>query len=147
MESNINVDNPFFTVPWTMAHELAHQCGFMREDEANFIAYLACKESDDALMRYSGLLLAYDNATAALRKADPEAATQIAAGLAPSVQRDLAERAEHWARYEGPVQEASNAANDAYLKANNQSDGMRSYGRMVDLLLAEQRAGEGDPLS
>ena len=77
MESNINVDNPFSTVPWTMAHELAHQCGFMREDEANFIAYLACKESDDALMRYSGLLLAYDNATAALRKADPEAATQI----------------------------------------------------------------------
>ena len=44
MESNINVDNPFFVVPWTMAHELAHQCGFMREDEANFIAYLACKE-------------------------------------------------------------------------------------------------------
>ena len=147
MESNINVDNPFSTVPWTMAHELAHQCGFMREDEANFIAYLACKESDDALMRYSGLLLAYDNATAALRKADPEAATQISAGLAPSVQRDLAERAEHWAQYEGPVQEASNAANDAYLKANNQSDGMRSYGRMVDLLLAEQRAGEGDQSS
>lgn len=147
MESNINVDNPFFTVPWTMAHELAHQCGFMREDEANFIAYLACKESDDALMRYSGLLLAYDNAMGALRKADPEAATQIAVGLAPSVQRDLAERAEHWAQYEGPVQEASNAANDAYLKANNQSDGMRSYGRMVDLLLAEQRAGEGDQSS
>ena len=63
------------------------------------------------------------------------------------MQRDLAERAEHWAQYEGPVQEASNAANDAYLKANNQSDGMRSYGRMVDLLLAEQRAGEGDPPS
>ena len=38
MESNINVDNPFFVVPWTMTHELAHQCGFMREDEANFIA-------------------------------------------------------------------------------------------------------------
>ena len=147
MESNINVDNPFFVVPWTMTHELAHQCGFMREDEANFIAYLACKESDDALMRYSGLLLVYDNAMGALRKADPEAAMQIAAGLAPSVQRDLAERAEHWAQYEGPVQEASNAANDAYLKANNQSDGMRSYGRMVDLLLAEQRAGEGDQSS
>lgn len=141
MESNINVDNPFFAVPWTMAHELAHQCGFMREDEANFIAYLACKESDDALMRYSGLLLAYDNAMSALRKADPEAAVQVAAGLAPSVRRDLVQRAEHWAQYEGPVQEASNAANNAYLKANNQSDGMQSYGRMVDLLLAEQRAG------
>ncbi|WP_080802704.1 DUF3810 domain-containing protein [Arabiibacter massiliensis] len=147
MESNINVDNPFFVEPWTMAHELAHQCGFMREDEANFIAYLACRESDDALMRYSGLLLAYDNALGALRKADAEAAAQIAASLTPAVQRDLAERTAHWAQYEGPVQEASNAANDAYLKANNQTDGMQSYGRMVDLLLAEQRAGEADSSS
>ena len=60
------------------------------------------------------------------------------------MRRDLAQRAEHWAQYEGPLQDVSNAANDAYLKANNQADGMRSYGRMVDLLLAEQRAeGEG----
>lgn len=140
MESNINVDNPFFAVPWAMAHELAHQCGFMREDEANFIAYLACKESDDALMRYSGLLLAYDNAMGALRKADAEAAAQVAASLTPAVQRDLAQRSAHWSQYEGPVQEASNAANDAYLKANDQSDGMQSYGRMVELLLAERRA-------
>ena len=144
MESNINVDNPSFAIPWAMAHELAHQCGFMREDEANFIAYLACKESDDALMRYSGYLLAYDNAISALRKVDPEAASAIASGLSAAVQRDLAQRAEHWAKYEGPVQDVSNAANDTYLKANNQTDGMRSYGRMVDLLLAEQRAeGEG----
>ena len=144
MESNINVDNPSFAIPWAMAHELAHQCGFMREDEANFIAYLACKGSDDALMRYSGYLLAYDNAVSALRKVDPEAASAIASGLSAAVQRDLVQRAEHWAKYEGPVQDVSNAANDTYLKANNQTDGMRSYGRMVDLLLAEQRAeGEG----
>ena len=141
------MDNPFFMVPWTMAHELAHQCGFMREDEANFIAYLACKESDDALMRYSGLLLAYDNAMGALRSADPERAAEIASGLAEPVRRDLAERAKHWAQYEGPVQDVSNAANDAYLKANNQSDGMQSYGRMVDLLLAEQRAEENGSAS
>ena len=63
------------------------------------------------------------------------------------MQRDLAERAEHWAQYEGPVQEASPAANDAYHKATNPSDGMRSYGRMVDLLLAELRAGVGDQSS
>lgn len=144
VESNINVDGPFFTIPATMGHEMAHQCGFMREDEANFIAYLACKQSDDALMRYSGYLLAYDNAVSALRKVDPEAAKAIGSGLSAAVRRDLAQRAEHWAQYEGPVQDVSNAANDTYLKANNQADGMRSYGRMVDLLLAEQRAeGEG----
>ena len=29
--------------------------------------------------------------------------------------------------------------NDAYLKANGQENGLRSYGRMVDLLLAYYR--------
>ncbi|HPW41948.1 MAG TPA: DUF3810 family protein, partial [Bacillota bacterium] len=29
--------------------------------------------------------------------------------------------------------------NDKYLKANNQKDGVKSYGRMVDLLIAEHR--------
>ena len=142
MESNINVDNPFFTVPWTMAHELAHQCGFMREDEANFIAYLACVRTDDALMRYSGLLLAYDHSIAALSKTDPERAAEVRAGLPAAVQRDLAERTQFWDEYEGAILEASQSMNDAYLKANSQTDGLRSYGRMVDLLLAEQRAAE-----
>lgn len=143
VESNINVDGPFFTIPATMAHELAHQCGFMREDEANFISYLACKQSDDALMRYSGLLLAYDQAASALRKADPEAASEIASGLSAAVRRDMVQRAEFWSRYEGVIARASTAANDAYLKANRQSDGVQSYGRMVDLLLAERRAEGG----
>lgn len=140
VESNVNVDGPFFTMPSTMAHELAHQCGFMREDEADFIAYLACKSADDELMRYSGLLLAYDRSLSALRKTDADAARAIAEGLSPAVQRDLVQRAEFWARHEGAISDASTVANDAYLKANRQADGVQSYGRMVELLLAEQRA-------
>lgn len=140
MESNINVDGPFFTIPSTMAHELAHQCGFMREDEANFIAYLACKESDDPLMRYSGYLLAFDRSLAALRKVDPEAASAIKASLPEAVLHDMAQREHFWAEHEGIVSDVSNAVNDTYLKANNQTHGVQSYGRMVELLLAEQRA-------
>lgn len=140
MESNVNAIEPFYTTPATMAHELAHQCGFMREDEANFIAYLACMRTDDALMRYSGLLLAYDHSIAALSKVDPERAAGIRAGLPAAVQHDLAERAQFWDEHEGAILEASQSMNDAYLKANSQADGLQSYGRMVDLLLAEQRA-------
>lgn len=70
VESNINTDGPFFTIPATMGHEMAHQCGFMREDEANFIGYLACKDATDPLTRYSGYSLAYDYALSALVKAD-----------------------------------------------------------------------------
>lgn len=68
VESNINTLPPFYTIPATMGHELAHQCGYMREDEANFIAYLACKQSGDALIRYSGYSLAYSYAISALAR-------------------------------------------------------------------------------
>lgn len=139
MESNINVDNPFFVVPWTMTHELAHQCGFMREDEANFIGYLACKDATDPLTRYSGYSLAYDYALSALVKADRDTAVAVSDGLSEEVKADRRARAKYLKQFEGPVAEASNAANNAYLKANQQQDGTRSYGRMVDLLLAEAR--------
>lgn len=139
VESNINTDGPFFTIPATMGHEMAHQCGFMREDEANFIGYLACKDAADPLTRYSGYSLAYDYSIGALSRVDRERAAGIADTLSETVKADRRARSEYLKRFEGPVAEASNAANNAYLKANQQQDGTRSYGRMVDLLLAEAR--------
>ena len=139
VESNINTLPPFYTIPATMGHELAHQCGYMREDEANFIAYLACKQSGDPLIRYSGYSLAYSYAISALASVDENAARQVATGLSDAVCADYAANREFWASYDGPFRTFAQQANDAYLKANDQSDGVRSYGRMVDLLLAERR--------
>jgi hypothetical protein len=46
-----------------------------------------------------------------------------------------------WAeRYRGPAERVSQAVNNAYLKTQGQREGVRSYGRMVDLLIAEERA-------
>lgn len=139
VESNINTLPPFYTIPATMGHELAHQCGYMREDEANFIAYLACKQSGDALIRYSGYSLAYSYALSALAQTDEDAARAVSAQLSDEVRADRMESMEFWAEYEGPFRTFAQQANDAYLKANDQLDGTQSYGRMVDLLLAERR--------
>lgn len=46
-EANFNTDFPDYTTPFTAAHELAHQRGVAREDEASFVAYLVCMASDD----------------------------------------------------------------------------------------------------
>ena len=139
VESNINTLPPFYTIPATMGHELAHQCGYMREDEANFIAYLACKQSGDPLIRYSGYFSAYAYALAALYQVDEDAARAVDAKLSDAVCADYAANREFWASYDGPFRNFAQQANDAYLKANDQSDGVHSYGRMVDLLLAERR--------
>lgn len=56
MEANINSLMTEVNKPSAMCHELAHTKGFMEEDEANFIAYLACIYSDDVFFQYSGYL-------------------------------------------------------------------------------------------
>lgn len=140
LEANVNTDVPEYTIPATMCHELSHLRGYMREEEANFIGYLVCSKSEDMDFQYSGDMLAFTYASNALFSADANAANKIFSSLSSGVRRDLAYNSEYWKQFEGPVAKASSRVNDQYLKANSQSDGVQSYGRMVDLLLAQQRA-------
>ncbi len=138
-ESNVNVDMPDCSIPVTMCHEQTHLRGFMREDEANFIAYLACRSSDSVDFRYSGTILALTNSMNALYNVDYDAFCEIYYTYCDGILADYAYNRAYWKQFEGPVAETSSKINDSYLKANNQSDGVQSYGRMVDLLLAEYR--------
>lgn len=139
-EPNINVHQPAYGISSTMCHELSHICGFMREDEANFISYLACSNSDSAELRYSGAMMGLIHATNRLYRYDPNAWQEICSLLPEGVLRDLSANSRYWKKYETPVGETADRWNDAYLKANDQADGVQSYGRMVDLLIAFYRA-------
>lgn len=141
-EANFNADAPYHEIPATLCHELSHLRGFMREDEANFIAYLACEGSDDPVFRYSGALLALDYAMSGLYGVDPARCIALYESYGERLTLDLGESRVYWSRYEGPAATVSRKANDAYLKVNAQLDGVRSYGRMVDLLLARRRTQE-----
>ena len=58
--------------------------------------------------------------------------------------KDLLDHNAYWDTYRGTISEVSDKMNDMYLKANAQETGTKSYGRMVDLLLAWNRSkGEG----
>lgn len=135
MEANYNRKIPDYDLPATMCHELSHLKGFMREDEANFIAYLACQESESPEFRYSGSMLAYVYSMNALYEADPETYIEIRSMLCDQGNRDMAAHSAYWEPYRGAVAQISQKMNDAYLKANAQDDGVKSYGRMVDLLI------------
>ena len=56
MEANYNNDMSIMNKPFTMCHELAHTHGYIYEDEANFLGFLACIRSDDPVFQYSGYL-------------------------------------------------------------------------------------------
>lgn len=140
MEANVNVDVPDYFIPFTMLHELAHQRGFMREDEANFIAYLAGVCSDNIELMYSSTVHALITAGNALYRQDIDLYGNIRNMYSEGLIKDLRANNEYWAQYEDTVvSTVSNKLNDTYLKANAQADGVKSYGRMLDLLLALYR--------
>ena len=135
-EANINVDFPDYTIPYTAAHELAHQRGIAREDEANFVAYLVCIESDDAYVRYSAYLNLYEYVASALWRADKELYAEMASALTPSVKGELRAYSEFFDKYrDSVVSEISGAVNNTYLTIQGTA-GTASYGMVVDLAVA-----------
>lgn len=140
MEANVNVDIPDYSIPVTMLHELAHLRGFMREDEANYIAYLAGINSDSMDLKYSSTMLALTIAGNAIYDQNKDLYFEVRELYSEGIKKDLRANSEYWSQYEDTVVSTiSNRINDTYLKINDQVDGVRSYGRMLDLLLAKHR--------
>ncbi len=140
IEANYNNDVPDHEKAYTICHELSHLRGFMREDEAEFIAHLACVGSDNINFVYCGYANAlvhvlntiYTNCGADVHR-------ELYLTLDEQYRRDFAYNSAYWDKYETPVAEVADAVNNVYLQANAQVDGVKSYGRMVDLLLAYYR--------
>ena len=155
MEANYNDVMFILNLPETMCHELAHLRGFIYEDEANFIAYLACVESDDTFFRYAGYLsvLTYlYNDLYSARQKDPESYAEAAkdVGIVAVPAQVWADSVfvtdEEWERINSKalidteiVDQASDVFIDTNLKVNGISDGSVSYSRVVKLLLQYYR--------
>lgn len=139
-EANINVNFPDYTVPFTAAHELAHQRGIAREDEANFVAFLVCMESDDAYIRYSGALNVYEYVASALYSANKDLYKENYAKLPKKIIAERIAYSEFFDKYrENTVADISEATNNAYLQSQGAVQGTRSYGMVVDLAVAYYR--------
>ena len=143
-EANVNMDFPTSLLPSTVAHELAHQRGVAKEQEANFVAVLACLDYADPEYVYSAALLAYTHLGNALYSADHDAWEEVYTGLDEAVKRDFAANRLYWAAFETPVQEASNTVYEGFLHSYDQELGLKSYGACVDLLVNYYyEAGQG----
>lgn len=138
-EPSVNRNLPDPALPWSACHEIAHQVGWAREDEASFVGYLACASHPDADFRYGGALGALRYALAALARVDPEGARDLSERLDPGVRRDQEALAAYSRRWRSRVQDAAGSTYDVYLKSQGQKAGRASYGKVVDLLLAYRR--------
>lgn len=144
-ESNINTNFPDYTLPYTAAHELAHQRGIAREDEANFIAFLVCAESDDPYVRYSGYMSIYEYVISALYRADSKAYYALLKETDSRLVGEMAAYQKFFDKYrKNVVADISSSVNDNFLQSQGQTAGVRSYGMVVDLTVAYYKSISSD---
>lgn len=136
-EANINVNFPDYTLPFTAAHEMAHQRGIAREDEANFVAFLVCLESEDVYVRYSGYMSIYEYLLSALYSADKDMYSEIVRGSSMKIRYEQNAYSLFFDKYrESVASDVSSTVNDTYLKSQGQSEGTKSYGTVVELAVS-----------
>ena len=137
-ESNINTNYPDYLMPFTMAHEMAHQRGIAREDEANFVAFLVCIGSDDDYIRYSAYANMANYLNSALSRADKELYSQYYTNYLPiDVQKEFIAYSKFFDKYrESTASNVAGAVNNAFLQSQGQQAGTKSYGLVVDLAVA-----------
>ncbi len=145
MEANFNRQMYITNMPVTMCHELSHLKGFILEDEANFIGYLACVDSQDLLFEYSAYLSVIGYLDRDFIKAIGEDRDVYLAHPQISQQVALDRKfltQEAWDAVEKKavlrtetVKQAADTFLDTTLTLNGVQDGTISYSRVVKLLL------------
>jgi hypothetical protein len=138
-EAQVNTTIPRFVQPFTTCHEIGHQLGYAKEEEANFCGFLATKSSDDPAFRYSVYVDLYLYSANALYSLDSTAFIPYRESLHPDVRQDLRDLRAFYRRYENPFEPVIHALYGNYLKANRQPQGINSYDEVVGLAIAYYR--------
>lgn len=145
-EANVNTNFPDSTLPFTVAHEMAHQRGIAREDEANFVAFLVTMESDDPYIRYSGYYEVFKYFVNALYAADQELFKEIYARSDIRLVNEILAFNEFFKPYQNSAAATvTETINDAYQQIQGVEEGIQSYSLVVDLTVAyHQKKGSLD---
>lgn len=135
-EAQVNTTVPRFLEPYVTTHEIAHQLGYGKESEANFVGFLACRSYNSAVFRYSVYYDMYNYALGEVYNRDTSLAKAFQAKADPQVKKDQKEFRDFYRRYQNPLQTLILWGYGQYLKANNQPAGKRSYNEVVAWLIA-----------
>ncbi|MCM1539305.1 MAG: DUF3810 domain-containing protein [bacterium] len=148
LEANYNDMMYIMNFPYTMCHELSHLKGYIYENEANYLAYLACVGSGDEVFEYSGYLnvLYYveRDLVDALTQRGEMARYESLTPIKEQVHLDnVYVTSEQWEKVneQSPldtrlVSDVTDTFLEANLTVNGVSDGVVSYSRVVGLLLS-----------
>jgi len=135
-EAQVNTLVPKFLLPFTTCHEVAHQLGYAKEMEANFVAYLSATSSADTLLHYSTYLDLFMYSNRNLFETDTVSAKTYREQLIPEVKDDLKEWKAFNKKYRNPVEPVFRWIYGVYLRQNQQPQGVLSYDEVTGFIIA-----------
>jgi len=130
-EANLNMILPSWVLPFVACHEISHQLGVAREDEANLVGYLTAVHSDDLNFRYSANYNMLRYLLLEIRIKSPKDYEILYKKIAPSVLAHFKAESEFWRKYNSQMSGYMNVTFDKFLKLNNQPSGIKSYQNIV----------------
>lgn len=134
-EAQVNTQILRYKIPTTASHEIGHQLGFAKENEANFIACLATMNHTDPYFQYSGFTFALRYCLNELYVRDRAKADELIKTIHPGILANYKEVRDFWETHKNPIEPFFQVTYNGFLKANNQADGMKSYSYVVALLV------------
>ncbi|GAO42978.1 DUF3810 domain-containing protein [Flavihumibacter petaseus] len=138
-EAQVNTTVPVFVQPFTTCHEIGHQLGYAKENEANLAGYLTASASGSPAFRYSASFDLYLYAIRDLFGKDSVKARAQINLLSPAVKQDIQELREFNLRHTGLFEPVVRILYAEFLRANQQPGGMMSYNQVVGMVIALDR--------
>jgi hypothetical protein len=130
-EANVNARIPAAALPFVTCHEISHQLGIAREDEANLIGYLVSINSDDLNFQYAGYYDILRSVLFEIRIKSPDDFIALRKKINNDTLLDFKKEQDFWTRYNGDMSAYMGTALDSFLKINNQQKGTDSYQDIV----------------
>jgi hypothetical protein len=135
-EAQVNVKVPLFVQPFTTCHEIGHQMGYAKENEANFAGYLSAKSSSRQSVRYSLYFDLYNYGIRELMVRDNPKAKSLHSTIPLQSKADFEELKRFNKQYQNPIEPYIRKMYAQYLMANEQPGGMQSYSEVMAFLIA-----------
>jgi Protein of unknown function (DUF3810) len=137
-EAQVNTTVPVFTQPFTACHEIAHQMGYAKENEANLMGYLTIRGwgGVSPAFEYSADFEIYMYAARELYARDSTLYKPFRAQQRPGFKQDVRELQAFNRRYTNPIEPFIWKAYGGYLRANRQPQGIRTYSEVLAWLIA-----------
>ncbi|RRQ46573.1 DUF3810 domain-containing protein [Chryseobacterium sp. SC28] len=133
-EAQYNPHLPSTQLPFTLAHEMSHQLGYAREQEASFVAYLCAKDSDNVELKYCAQLYVLKSLLRNLSENNKAFVKDILSKYSAKMKRDRANELQFFEKHDSFLNTVFGFTNDLFLKSNRQ-DGSITYSYFIALLV------------